>query len=278
MEEILYRSAAFAERLYGYLIRICRLLFDWVKPIEIKAQSVFYIQYFFGRCFSFIAAPLMPVVMKLLRYRVRDMAHIRQTVRHLLKKHKGPWIICANHLTMIDSLILAWAMMPAYRYMLNYRWAPWNVPERNNFHRNIIVGWLCYLTKCIPITRRGKRKTVRSTLDKCALVLRKKQNLMIFPEGGRSRTGRIDIENFQYGVGRLVNQNPDCRVMCIYLRGDQQNDYSNFPRFGEVFYMTVDVCSPTSMFNGLKAHRDCAQQIIVRLAQMEKNYFDSCGK
>jgi hypothetical protein len=203
---------------------------------------------------------------------------MRQTVRHLLKKHKGPWIICANHLTMIDSLILAWAMMPAYRYMLNYRWAPWNVPERNNFHRNIIIRWLCYLTKCIPITRRGKRKTVRSTLDKCALVLRKKQNLMIFPEGGRSRSGRIDIENFQYGVGRLVNQNPDCRVMCIFLRGDHQDQHSNFPRFGEVFSMTVDVCSPTSMLNGLKAHRDCAQQIIVHLAQMEKNYFDSCGK
>jgi 1-acyl-sn-glycerol-3-phosphate acyltransferase len=246
--------------------------------MEIKSQALFYIQYLLGRFFVLIAAPLLPIAMRLMRYRVRDMAAIRRSVRQVLKKHKGPWIICANHLTMIDSLILAWAMMPSYRYMLNYRLAPWNVPERHNFQRNFLVGWLCYLTKCIPITRRGKRKTVRSTLDKCALVLRKKQNLMIFPEGGRSRTGRIDIENFQYGVGRLVYQNPDCHVMCFYLRGDHQGQYSNFPRFGERFSLQVTVPSPSTALKGLKAHRDCAQQIIVHLAKMEKNYFDSRGQ
>jgi hypothetical protein len=278
MEEILFRSAAIAERLYGYLLRICKLLFGLVRPIRLQTQAVFYLQYFLGRFFVFIAAPLLPIIMKLLRYRVRNMASIRRTVRNLLKQHKGPWIICANHLTMIDSLILAWAMAPAYRYMLNYRMAPWNVPERNNFHRNYLVGWLCFLTKCIPITRRGKRKTVRTTLDKCALVLRKKQNLMIFPEGGRSRTGRIDIENFQYGVGRLVYQNPDCRVMCFYLRGDHQDQYSNFPRFGEKFSLQVSALSLSSTLKGLKAHRDCAQQIIVHLAKMEIDYFNSRGQ
>ncbi len=41
---------------------------------------------------------------------------------------------------------------------------------------------------------------------------------MIFPEGGRTRTGRVDTEGFSYGVGRFVKEFPDLKVMCLYLR------------------------------------------------------------
>ena len=56
---------------------------------------------------------------------------------------------------------------------------------------------------------------------------------MIFPEGTRSRTGRIDTENFSYGAGRLIEHIPECQVLCIYLRGDKQNTYSSIPKFND---------------------------------------------
>ena len=238
------------------------------------------LQFIVGSLLVFVVGPLVFLAIKLLRYRVRDLNKTRKTVRDLLVKHRGPWMICPNHLTMIDSVVLVYAMAPLHSYMLNYRLLPWNLPESANFQSNIFLAVLCYLAKCIPVSRGGDRKKMKSTMDKCTYLLKKGESLLIFPEGGRSRTSRVDTENFSYGVGRLVNNIPDCQVMCIYLRGDGQKAYSNIPRFGELFTMKVETFKPYTESKGLKAQRDCAEQIVKELARMEKDYFDRqryCG-
>jgi len=115
-------------------------------------------------------------------------------------------------------------------------------------------------------------------MAKCAYLLKKKENLMIFPEGTRSRRGRVNTEDYPYGVGRFICNIPGCRVMCIYLRGNGQETYSNFPKFGEAFTMAVEECQPKSQLKGLRAQKDCSEQVIRNLARMEKVYFDSRGK
>ncbi len=235
-------------------------------------------QYFFGRVAVFITAPLIICAIKLAGYRIRDLCKIRQEITHTMRKHNGPWLICANHLTMIDSFILSYAMFPGYRYMLQYSLIPWNVPEHANFNRGILLSFLCYLVKCIPVKRGGDRNSVKRSMDKCAYLLNHGQNLMIFPEGTRSRTGRVSSENCTYHVGRLVNKTPDARVLCIYLRGDRQNNYSNFPKFRETFTLTTCQFRPKTGLRGLRAHRDFARQIIDQLSKMEIAYFDSCRK
>ncbi|MBW2558134.1 MAG: 1-acyl-sn-glycerol-3-phosphate acyltransferase [Deltaproteobacteria bacterium] len=192
----------------------------------------------------------------------------------MFKQHRGPWIVCPNHLTMIDSVILAYAMAPLHGYMLKYRILPWNLPERANFQSNIFLSVLCYLAKCIPISRGGDRRKMKSTMDKCAYLLKNGESLLIFPEGGRSRTDRVDTEDFSYGVGRLIANSTDCRVMCIYLRGDGQKTYSNIPEFGEHFTIRIETFSPDMENRRLKAQRSCAKQIVEHLSRMEKDYFD----
>jgi len=239
-----------------------------------------YLQFILGSLSVFVVGPLTFLAIKLMRYRVRNLSKTRKKVRSLLAKHRGPWMICPNHLTMIDSVVLAYAMAPLHRYMLNYRILPWNLPESANFQSNVFLAIICYLVKCIPVSRGGDRKKIKSTMDKCAYLLKKGESLLIFPEGKRSRTGRVDTKNFSYGVGRLVNSSSDCHVMCIYLRGDGQDTYSNIPRFGELFTMKVETFEPYTESKGLKAQRDCAEQIVKRLARMEKDYFDRqryCG-
>jgi len=228
-----------------------------------------------GQLTVFITAPLIRLAIKAAGYRVRDLSKVRKTVAKMMDNHHGPWLICANHLTLIDSVILAYAMMPIHRYMFQYKLLPWNVPEQMNFNSNIFVGLACFLTKCIPIIRGGDRDAVKSTLGKCAFLLNKGENLMIFPEGTRSRSGLVNTRDFPYGVGRLVCNIPDCRVMCIYLRGDGQKKYSNFPRYVETFTMRAEECRPKTELKGLRAQRDCATQIVERLSQMEKDYFKS---
>ena len=125
----------------------------------------------------------------------------------------------------------------------------------------------------------GKRFTnilgkIKTTLDRCVYLLMRRESLLIFPEGERSRTGRVDVENSSYGVGRLVANTPNCRVMCMYLRGDGQETYSGIPRFGGRFTMKIETFTPEMEGRGLKAQRNCARQIVERLARMEEDYFD----
>jgi 1-acyl-sn-glycerol-3-phosphate acyltransferase len=140
------------------------------------------------------------------------------------------------------------------------------------------VGGFCYLTKCIPVIRGGDREGVKQSLEKCVRILQKGQNLMIFPEGTRSRTGRVNTLDFTYNVGRWICQMDDVRVLCMYLRGDRQESYSDFPIHGETFTLMMEPCTPATSLNGLRAHRDCARQIIEHLAEMEQRYFAHPGQ
>lgn len=226
-----------------------------------------------GRIAVLFTAPLIILVIKLAGYRVRNLGEIRRRINKLMRGHSGPWLICANHLTLIDSFIIAYAMFPAYRYMLHFKLLPWNMPEYMNFNRNRLIGGFCYLTKCIPVVRGGDRDVVKISLEKCVRLLQKGENLMIFPEGTRSRTGRVNTRDYTYNVGRWFCNIENVRVLCVYIRGDHQDTYSNFPRFGEKFTMMVEQCRPYTNFKGLRAHRACAGQIIENLADMEKRYF-----
>jgi len=182
--------------------------------------------------------------------------------------------MCANHLTMIDSFLLSYASFNLVRHVTHYQRLPWNLPERRNFQRNIFLAVLCYLSKCIPVDRGGSRQKMKDVLDKCIYLLRNAHTVMIFPEGGRSRTGRVDKENFSYGVGRFIQDVENCKVMCIYLRGDQQRRYGLIPAWGDKFYAQVEVFQPAPVEQtGLRAQREYAAQIINRLAQMEEEYF-----
>ena len=62
-------------------------------------------------------------------------------------------MICANHLTMIDSLILTYGLLSGQDHLRRYDRVPWNLPERANFQSHFILIFLCYLAKCIPISR-----------------------------------------------------------------------------------------------------------------------------
>ena len=242
--------------------------------MKTTTKCLLWLQYLLGRLAIVIIGPLICIAMKCMGYHVENLGEIRKTTRELLKQHEGPWLICPNHLTMIDSAIVAYALIPLYRYILEYRLFPWNLPERANFQKNIALAVICYLTKCIPVDRGGDREKMKTTLDSCQYLLEKRESLLIFPEGGRSRTGRVDTENFSYGVGRLIAHIPNCRVMCVYLRGEGQEKYGSIPRFGEHFIGKVEAFIPDMENGGLRAQRNCAKQIVERLAQMERECFD----
>jgi len=242
-----------------------------------RLSTAFHLRFqsFLGFTVAWILAPLYFLLIRLRGYRIRDLERSRRQWAACLREHPGPWLVCGNHLTMVDSMIMTYAMMSLGRHLSAYRKVPWNLPERANFQQNGLLTVLCYLAKCIPVKRGGIREEMRDTLEKCHQLLRWRQNLMIFPEGGRSRTGRVNREDFSYGVGRFLQDHPDCHVLCVYLRGDGQDTYGAIPCRGECFTVLLEEFRPCRhALQGLREQRDLAGQIVRHLAHMEERYFD----
>lgn len=247
-----------------------------------KSKIFLNLQNFIGRITVLVVAPLYFFVSRIFFYRVRDLKETRRRCAVEFKKHKGGWIICSNHLTMIDSFILSYAIFSLGRHIINYKNLPWNLPERNNYKDNIFLTILCYLSKCIPVNRGGSREKMKESMEKCIYLLRNGGTIMIFPEGRRSRTGCVDKEGFSYGVGRFIKNVENCKVMCMYLRGDKQDNYSAIPAWGDKFSVQMEVFTPKLVEGSeLRAQREYATQIVDKLAQMEENYFalrrERCG-
>jgi hypothetical protein len=174
-----------------------------------------------------------------LRLSFEDLRATRREYRRLRGENDAPLLVCGNHLTMIDSALIAFA----------------------------------YVYKCVPVERGGSRQVVAGSLARFTHLLARGEVALVFPEGGRSRTARVDVENAAYGVGRIVRSVPDCRVLCVYLRGDRQRDYAALPARGDRLRTHLSLVEPKSDCGGLRGSRDVARQIVMRLAEMEEEHF-----
>jgi 1-acyl-sn-glycerol-3-phosphate acyltransferase len=207
------------------------------------------------------------------RLSVRDADIVRARFAKLVEAEPGPILICSNHLTLLDTIILVWALAPLHTYLWHYSRFAWSVPEKTNFST-----WFwrvaSFLGKCVYVTRGGPREEVKRTLGKIAYLLESGELVSIFPEGGRSRTARVDTENFAYGVGQMVQVVPETKVLCVYMRGRKQEGYTDYPHTGDVYSVDLEMLAPTTSATGLRGARDLATQIITKLAEMEAAYFD----
>ena len=130
---------------------------------------------------------------------------------------------------------------------------PWNTPERVNFAAKWWQRIGSYLAKCIPVTRGGRREEIAEVLQRVNYLLRRGEVAVIFPEGGRSRSGRVDIENYAWGTGRIAASVPGCHVLCVYLRGRKQEAWGETPIRGERFHMELACIQPKTDFRGPRA-------------------------
>jgi 1-acyl-sn-glycerol-3-phosphate acyltransferase len=218
-----------------------------------------------------------PVVLGLYHFRFRFSAHdlrqVRARYRALRAAHPGPLLICSNHLTLIDSIVQSVLLGSVWGYLRHPAALPWNLPEARNYYHNWRWRLVCYLGRCIPVQRGASREQAALAQARMRYVLDRGDAIAIFPEGKRSRDGRVDDRDFSYGVGQLLNQMPDAKVLCIYLRGMRFGGFADFPRIGERFYLQLQMLAPQSASQGLRRARDLSAQVIARLKAMEAEYF-----
>jgi len=211
----------------------------------------------------------------MMRYRVEHMGEVRKKYRELVGKHHRATLICPNHLTYIDSIIILWAFAPWWRYLKDFSYFSWNIPEKRNYFDEKFKRVFCYIGKCIPVLRQAPKEETQKTLNTLVYLLSKGDCLTIFPEGTRSRSGTIETENVTYGVGTILQKIPDADVLCVYLRGKGQKTYSTYPKKGERFYIDFDLIKPRTELKGLRGARDLSTKVIQHLSTMEHDYFEN---
>jgi 1-acyl-sn-glycerol-3-phosphate acyltransferase len=230
------------------------------------------------RALGLACFPLMGSIMvAILRVRglcVEDMAGVRRRFADLVREHRGPLLVCGNHITQIDTVLVDWALAANWRYFLRFRLLPWNLPERRNYYDNIALRIICYLSKCIPIVRDGTTAEKKESMARLRYLLQRGESVSIFPEGTRTRTGALDMENFGYGVGQLASQVKDALILCVYLRGHRQQQRSGLPHPGDTLHVELQALKPDTPHTGRRAARDIAVQIMHTLQEMEQRYFE----
>ncbi len=217
-----------------------------------------------------------PVIHLLFRYRFRysaqDLAGVRRRYRAIRRQHGGAMLLCTNHLTLVDSIVQGVILNPLGRYLAHVSALPWNLPERKNFNHAVSWRIACYLGRCIPVTRGASKDQARRVQAKMKHVLERGDIISIFPEGKRSRSGRVDDEDFSYGAGELLRMAPQTTVVCVYLRGLDAGGFGDWPQRGERFFVDLQVIEPRSESTGMRQARDLSRQIVHQLKLMEDRF------
>ena len=234
------------------------------------------------RTVSHALAPLwLPLVLVAMRlgfgWRLEGAAALRAHYRALRRAHRGGVLICPNHLTMLDSALVAWALGGPLFFLRDFAALPWNLPERRHFAARAWSRAAVWLLKCLPIERGGERRAQGETLAQAAWLLRRGEAVLVFPEGGRSRTGRVERDVVTYGAGRLLAAAPGTRVLCVHLRGERQTAMSNLPARRQRFRVAWAELEPRSHEQGLRRALDCTRQIVATLAALEERTWGAAG-
>ena len=221
----------------------------------------------------FWVIPIAFILRVLMGYRIKDVAQVRARYRALLKESDHPLLICPNHLTMMDSAVVAWALGGSWWYLFHYSRMPWNLPEYNNYSSQLPTRLGAWLIKCIPVIRGGRREDVSRVIKRVQHLLSRGETALIFPEAARSRSGRVEVDAVAHAVGRILTSVPGSQPLCVYLRGDRQQTWSTVPARGDSFYIDFVVGELHSDHSGMRRSRDFSRQIVDRLFGMEEEYF-----
>ncbi len=157
------------------LVAISAVLFVLLFPFDPNRR----VQHLFSRFISlhyFVLSPFVRVVVK--------------GVENVNKKR--PYVICSNHQSMLDIVLL-------YKVKTYFKWV-----SKREIYRLPLVGQLLLLHGDVTI-KRGDAKSAKKMMHDCSDNLRRGISIMMFPEGTRSKNGRVG--KFKEGAFTLAKTN-----------------------------------------------------------------------
>jgi len=133
---------------------------------------------------------------------------------------RGPAVIVANHLSLVDILVLYGLYRP-------FKW----VSKAENF-RVPFVGWNMVINDYVRLSR-GARGSIQAMMEHCRRHLARGAPVLIFPEGTRSDDGRL--QPFKDGAFRLAME-AQVPVIPVVVQGTHET----LPKHGLVLRQRMD--------------------------------------
>ncbi|MEK7384792.1 MAG: 1-acyl-sn-glycerol-3-phosphate acyltransferase, partial [Elusimicrobiota bacterium] len=209
-----------------------------------------------------------------------DIARIRAELWEKLDAHNGPVIWAANHLTLIDSFLVYWAIFPLSR-VLEDRRIPWSTPEYTNYYKlggpweSACIHGLMYVCRCIPFLRAGEDAQSEAwrqkVFEKCVWILREGGAVFVYPEAGRARSGWLEAKRPKDFLGKLALEVPSAKFLCVYLRAETQIATTVRPPQGGRFRLVCDLIDGARP--GEDNPRRISQRLFDRLALLQEQWW-----
>lgn len=119
---------------------------------------------------------------------------------------EGPFVLAANHVSYVDPFVVMATLPPAlFARLCTVGW--------QTYFRGAFLRWAARVGQVIPV---GWDTSPVTALRAAAIVLRRGEGLLVFPEGRRSVDGRL--KPFQQGVGVLASE-LGVPVVPVWIRG-----------------------------------------------------------
>lgn len=142
----------------------------------------------------------------------------------LMKRNPGGKVIVANHPSIQETYVLPALFVPLSLFM---PWrVPYSTPDKANFFDRWWWAWA--RIRMIPVPR-GKdcRRELPAVVEKMVEALRRGRTIVLFPEGGRTRSGAHHIHSLNKKgrirplhsavITRLVESSPDVVFQPVWI-------------------------------------------------------------
>ncbi len=174
---------------------------------------------------------------------------------------RGAVIIAPNHLSYLDPMLLSVACPRILNFM-----------AKHELFKNPLFGMLIKTLNAFPVTR-GKADL--GAVKHALKLLRSKQVLMIFPEGTRSVTGRVQ-DQAESGVG-LMAARSGAVVVPVFLQGTREampaeGGVKVFKKLRVVFGAPMRFADDGLDPRAKQDHQLFANRVLGRLKELEEKF------
>ncbi len=130
---------------------------------------------------------------------------IRITGKNHIKKTQG-FVLVANHASLADIICL-------YCLWRHFKWL-----AKESLFKIPVFGWTMSLMKYIPLER-GRHGSIRDSFETARQWLEKDISVLIFPEGTRSKSGKLsEFKNGAFKLALLTGKS----IVPIVIQGTEK--------------------------------------------------------
>lgn len=180
----------------------------------------------------------------------------------------GPFILCSNHSSHMDSIALMVSTSQAFeRFGM--------LAASDYFFRSpAVYRWFSSMVNLIPIGRNSGAESFQHTLALCGRFIEPEgRNLIVFPEGTRSRDGAIGP--FKPGIG-ILSDRLGIPVVPAYIHGTREAMPKGrlFPAHGRVVVRIGAPIYPhaNDKVRGRHHHDWMAAEARIRIEDMRRDH------